>query len=495
MVRKLFVWLLSCIVVVSVGFVLMMKVIDFNEYKPQFQKALKEATGYDIGIRGDIVMTFSPFGVSLSNVVIANPSYKANPTIATIESVDVAIDFLPLLKKEFRIKSIEVDSLALTIEKSKENQLNYVLTVPLKDPTKKPTPPSAKSDTNNSNKVNVDKASLFSHIREIRLNDAVITYQDNNASTKLVLDNTDIIANDIHVEFANNQLQTFSFSAHTDIDKLVYNTYTMNDISMNFSMKDLIIMADMLKFTFLETPMQGSGKFDFSGKQPKIALKQKFDALKLAVWAKQLGQYDGINGLVSGEVKLSFFLADALSFRSTLNGNVRLLGKEISIKGFNIDKMVELFNGNPLKNLGALVSGADVQQEANISQIHEASVIADIGYSEMNLVDVAFSTIKNRIALKGKINIVDERLMDVKAALLNENGCSLFEQKINGTFSNPQLKIDEHGMIVLTNVAFSLFKKSSKETSSESKCVPFYEGVIKHPSQIEHTNNKDLNVE
>lgn len=114
--------------------------------------------------------------------------------------------------------------------------------------------------------------------------------------------------------------------------------------------------------------------------------------------------------------------------------------------------------------------------------INEANVKVDLGYSEIKLSDVALSTSTNRIAIKGTINSVEEKLIDVKTALLDEKGCATFEQKFSGTFAKPSVNLDEKAVKTLTNVVLSFTTKSkASPTPSDTNCTLFYDGVVKHP--------------
>ena len=104
-------------------FFLVIKVIDFNEYKPKIQKMIKEATGYELAIKGDITLSLTPVGVSILNVEVSNPSYQGEAPFAQLGSFDVAIEIAPLLRKEVKIKYIALENLTLLIEKGKMENL------------------------------------------------------------------------------------------------------------------------------------------------------------------------------------------------------------------------------------------------------------------------------------------------------------------------------------------------------------------------------------
>ena len=117
--------LLSIIVFCAVSivtFFLVIKVIDFNEYKPRIQKAIKDNTGYELIIKGDITLSLSPVGVRIFDIEVRNPQYKSETSFATLGSFDVALEIAPLLKKEIKIKHVSFEKLNVMIEKNKDGK-------------------------------------------------------------------------------------------------------------------------------------------------------------------------------------------------------------------------------------------------------------------------------------------------------------------------------------------------------------------------------------
>ena len=123
-------------------FFLVIKVIDFNEYKPKIQKMIKEATGYELSIKGDITLSLTPVGVSILNVEVSNPSYQSDAPFAQLGSFDVAIEIAPLLRKEVKVKYIALEKLTLLIEKTQEGKFNFEI------PTANASPEKKQNETN-----------------------------------------------------------------------------------------------------------------------------------------------------------------------------------------------------------------------------------------------------------------------------------------------------------------------------------------------------------
>jgi len=217
-----------------------------------------------------------------------------------------------------------------------------------------------------------------------------------NGSDEAAFQKVDLEMNNINYDPTKHQLQGLSFLAKMHIDKIVYDKYFISDISMALEMKDAIAVGENLKYTLFDTPIVGSGKFDFSGKQPKILIKNKIDGLKLSTLSKTLFNKDLLDGTANGDIKLSFFVGDALSFKSTINGYIHLSGKDITLTGYDIDKMATLFDApSSPKNLNTLLAPLEGLQGGK-SVLKEVNTNVDVGYSEIQLSDVALSTAKKQ---------------------------------------------------------------------------------------------------
>ncbi len=481
MVQKILLSIVLFCAVSIVAFFLLIKVIDFNEYKPRIQKAIKESTGYEIVIHGDIALSLSPAGVSISDIEVSNPYYKPEAPFAKLGSFDIALDLSALLKKEVKVSHLSLDNLTLVIEKNSEGNFNYILPKTVKEAAS--TPKALDSNVT----AELDANFPLVNVTKVKFSNANILYKDVNGSDEAAFQKVDLEMNNINYDPTKHQLQGLSFLAKMHIDKIVYDKYFISDISMALEMKDAIAVSENLKYTLFDTPIVGNGKFDFSGKQPKILIKNKIDGLKLSTLSKALFNKDVLDGTANGDIKLSFFVGDALSFKSTINGYIHLSGKDITLTGYDIDKMATLFDApSSPKNLNTLLAPLEGLQGGK-SVLKEVNTNVDVGYSEIQLSDVALSTAKNRAALKGTVNIVDEKFVDVQAALLNAKGCATVQQKISGTFAKPNVKMDESTATTLANVALSFLVKPKKtapaqtEQVNDENCTVFYEGVVAHP--------------
>ncbi|HEX7504753.1 MAG TPA: hypothetical protein VF336_05765, partial [Syntrophales bacterium] len=93
--------------------------------------------------------------------------------------------------------------------------------------------------------------------------------------------------------------------------------------------------------------------------------------------------------------------------------------------------------------------------------------------------DCALSTQHNRVALKGKLNLVSEQYDDVTVAILDDKGCAKFEQGVSGPFGSPRIGAVSAAQSLVGPV-IDLFKKAARFIQ-RGKCEVFYNGSVRQP--------------
>ena len=463
-----------------VSFFLIIKVIDFNEYKPKIQKIIKENTGYEFIIRGDISLSLYPIGVSLSDVEVFNPSYNNEIPFAKLGNFDVALEIAPLFKKEIKVRHIALENLTFLAEKTKEGKFNFEILSSKPIVEKKP---------HDINETKENKFPLID-VKKIKFGNANIDYVDSISGHKISFEKVNLSINDIHFDATKTKLQALLFKADATVDAIKYGKYMVRDINMVFEMKDATANVENIKYTIFDSVMQGSGKIDLSGNLPRVSIKHKIVNLKLANLSKELMRMELLEGVANGDLKLSCSLGDVNTTKSTLNGFVQLFAENVQLKGYNIDKLLSTFDESEKElansHLISFFTGVLQSSKNENSVLNQVNTKFDIGYSEVKLSDVAFSTTKHRVAFKGALQIIEEKILDVKMGLLDAKGCAVFEQTMVGTFSKPTIKLDDMALNTIKNVALSLVGKvkgiqTPPPKPQEENCTPFYEGSIKHP--------------
>jgi hypothetical protein len=94
--------------------------------------------------------------------------------------------------------------------------------------------------------------------------------------------------------------------------------------------------------------------------------------------------------------------------------------------------------------------------------------------------DVAGATNENRIALKGRVDLVNEEFVGLSMALIDPNGCVKVEQKIRGTFNQPIME-QPNVLGSFFRPALELLRKGVELISGNDECEAFYTGSVTPP--------------
>ena len=100
--------------------------IDPNDYKPEIQSVVKEKTGRELTIEGDLELSIFPWlGVSTGNLTISNAAGFADRPFAKIDASNIKVKILPLLSKNLEVSRIELKGLDLYLAKNKQGVSNW----------------------------------------------------------------------------------------------------------------------------------------------------------------------------------------------------------------------------------------------------------------------------------------------------------------------------------------------------------------------------------
>lgn len=100
--------------------------IPVGVYRDQVSKAVKEATGRELAIGGDVSLALFPsVELRLGKVAFANAPGAKDPHMATLERLVLALQVMPLLKGQIRLDSFVLDRPVIHLEKNKAGQGNW----------------------------------------------------------------------------------------------------------------------------------------------------------------------------------------------------------------------------------------------------------------------------------------------------------------------------------------------------------------------------------
>ncbi len=124
--KRLIIGIVLLVVLLVVVAVVFVSTLDLNTYKDRIQKLVKDQTGRELAINGDLSASFYPWiGVSMADLELSNAEGFGDRPFAKIGAANVKIEVLPLLKKEVNVDSVELEGLALDLQTRADGVTNW----------------------------------------------------------------------------------------------------------------------------------------------------------------------------------------------------------------------------------------------------------------------------------------------------------------------------------------------------------------------------------
>lgn len=132
--------LAGLVVLAVIALVVATLVIDPDVYRPTIQRQLSEALGRDVSIdRLSVGKSLRPT-IAVAGLRIANARWASQPDLVSVKSASVRLDLIPLVRGEIEIGSVEVDGVALSLERDSNGVGNWELSArPSQEQANEPT--------------------------------------------------------------------------------------------------------------------------------------------------------------------------------------------------------------------------------------------------------------------------------------------------------------------------------------------------------------------
>ena len=108
------------VLLVIVAVVIITVTFDPNQYKGRITAEVKKATGRELTLGGDIVLSFFPWlGIRLEALSFSNAPGFGDDPFAQLEAADVHVAVLPLLRGEVQVDRVHLKGLVLNLKRNK----------------------------------------------------------------------------------------------------------------------------------------------------------------------------------------------------------------------------------------------------------------------------------------------------------------------------------------------------------------------------------------
>jgi AsmA protein len=394
--------------------------------------------------------------------------------IASAKEANLEIALLPLLHKEVRIRRIELQRPRISIKRDRDGVFNF-------------------------EKRKEAKGTFFTlGLDNLSLTDGVFLYGDEQSGEGFEVGNFKLNSHSSRISGGNSAelLKNLSFTAEFACREIRTKDLMLSDVKFTCKGKDGIFALNPVTMRLFGGQGSGSIGADFSGPVPHYSIRASLSKFRIEEYLKTVSSKKVAEGSMDFSASLSMRGNTAKEIKQTAGGEVSLRGENLTLYGNDLDREFARFESSQNFNLldaGALLFtgplGLAVTKGYNFASIFQGSGgSSSIGklFSDWKVErgiaqakDVAMATKQNRIALKGRINFVDEQFDDVTIALIDAQGCAKVQQKIHGPFRKPVVE-KPNVLMSFAGPAVNLLKRA-RDLFTGGKCEAFYTGSVPAP--------------
>lgn len=421
--------------------------------KQRLQTRVATSFELELGIGGRLEMDIFP---GLQFTVNDMHFGRQGSAVATVRQAQIGVDLWPLLHKEVRINSIELQEPVILLERYQDGSYN------VRSPEPRVT----------LNLIHVLVANATFHY-----NDALLATQYEANTCNLDLQGSRPLTRD-----SWEQLADLDLAAEFDCAELRKDELSVTALKFSALAQEGVLQLEPLSVQMFGARGTGQVRADYTGAVPVYQLSYGLPQFRIDDLFRMLiprRTPDGVlvegapeeGALVEGTLVEGTLVEGLMDFTTTLStqgetlleaqralsGVIALRGENLVINGADVDERLARFESSQNFNLvdaGAFLLagplGLVVTKGYNFANIFwEAGTRSEIpslvsdwevaeGVAEARY--VMMTTNENRLALKGGLDFPDQQFNNMSIALLDANGCARVEQAIRGSFQSPEIE-------------------------------------------------------
>ena len=461
------------VTLIAIAVSIALLLFDINSYKSKIETTASGMTGLDVKINGEMSLSFFPFGLSAKEMHFANKEGE----ILFLEHLKLGAELMPLLKKQLKVTSCELVKPAVTIMKDGSGKYNFEST-------------EEKSTQGWS-------GTAFS-LTEFKVSKGALVYLDKTTGEKIELKEINLATKDLSIMDAPGDIiKNVSFTGNMDCNELRSKNLRIDTIRSGIKAEKGVLTLKPITMDIFGAKGEG----DVVADKTEAGSEYKFNLNVLKLDFEKLQESFAIEKLIGGKGDLVASLTvkekGGHSPIKGLDGTLSLRGDNLITYTVDIDKALSSYEASQTFNLvdvgaffiaGPLGSAAlkgyrygDVYYQTQggrgtIKQFVSQWKIKD-GVAEAT--DCALATHHYRVALRGKLNLANERYDNVIVALLDDKGCAQLKQSITGSFGTPKVGVVS-AVESLADPILHLYGKAKRFVQG-GKCEVFYNGAVEQP--------------
>jgi AsmA protein len=445
--------------------------VDVDAYKPRLEAAVSDALGMTVRIGGRLgIEVFPGLRVTLKDVHIRN----RGADVLSAEEARIKIALLPLLRKEVRIRTIALKGPMISIERDQDGRFNF------------------------ENAEEAPGALPALDLTNVSVVDGTLRYANRQSGGEFNADDCLLHADRLRLSGGESTglWKTLSVAADFSCREIRTGHFMASDLALSVQGKGGVLDLKSVTMRIFGGQGSGSARVDLSATIPQVHVDYALSRFRIEELLKALLPKQVADGSMDLAVNLSMQGKTAHELKQTAEGEASLRGDNLTLEGRDLDRQISRYASSQNFNLvdvGAVFFAGPLGL-AVTKGFNFANLVSGRGGSSRigtfvsgwkvergvaQAKDVALATNKNRIALRGGLDFVNDEFDDVIVAVIDARGCATMRQRIRGPFHKPVVEKPN----VLTSAAgpaLKLLKQTRKFLGGKS-CDVFYAGSVAPP--------------
>lgn len=445
--------------------------VDANTYKPRLEAAASKALGMEVSVDGRLGIGFFPgLQLTLADAHIRNRGID----LVSAKQARLGIELLSLFQQQIRFDKIVLKRPAISIVRDRDGEFNF-----------------EKSGVS-------DEALPVLDLARISFSEATLVYTDNQAGAGFEAGNCNLDLRRLRLPGGARPelMKRLSFTAQLACGEIRKNDFTVSDLKITANGKNGVFELKPVTMRIFGAQGSGSIQADFSDSAPHYQVSYSLPQLRSEELLMTLSPRKVVDGPMDFSANLSMQGTTVDEMRLTLDGEASLHGGNLGLDGVDLDRALSRFESSQNFNLvdvGAFFFAGPIGLAVTKGYDFASLLKGSEGHSEIRMLvsdwkiehgvaqaqDVAMATNRNRIALRGGLDFVNQQFIDVTMATIDARGCATVQQKITGSFQKPVVE-KPNILMSLTGPARKLFRKG-RDLLPGGECEVFYAGSVLPP--------------
>jgi AsmA protein len=460
----------ALVVVAALTAILM---FDINTFKSDIEVAASDATGLKVTIAGRMGLSFFPFGISAHDVHVASRGSE----IISVKTLKLGAELMPLLQKRLKVSRCELVKPVITLVKGADGSYNFA---------------------GSEKKSPQGEPGAGFRVKDLTLSKGVLVYLDQKTGDKTEVREFNLVVKDLMVAGTPGGIaRNMAFTGDLECKEVRKKDLSIGNVKGALRAGKGVFHLTPLTMDIFGGKGAGAFTLDTSAADAAYTLDLKVSQLDFANLQASFGSKKTISGTGEMHVSLTMKKRGHGRLMGSAAGTFSLRGDDLVINTMDLDKVLSAYEtsqGFNLVDLGAFFIAGPLSTVAlkgyRYGDVYTRTQGGQGAITHFNshwkimsgvaeATDCALATRHNRVALKGRLDLVNERYDGVIVALLDDKGCAKFRQSISGPFSKPKIGVVSVAEFIAGPLA-NLFRQA-KRFAQGGTCEVFYNGSVPHP--------------